>query len=226
MERKTNISRCLGRLSALLCLFHINNLAIAAPSPYEQGVEKYNAGQYALAASALENAIKASPNNTSSHYYLGLSYLALKRQALARQQFEWVAKNSAEPTIKAYATSAMNALPGPPASTISANAELARPSLQDQQAKPRGRCKVLMFETSWCHFCHEFAPHFDEVAAKNRNDMDFERLDAEKEPNLILRGKYNIHSFPRLVYLDGSGNVLYNEGRGAFDRRVQELTAR
>lgn len=226
MAQQQIIAPGLNCLVALYCLLQTNSRAIAEPSLYEQGVEKYKGGQYALAASALEAAEKSSPNVTSIHYYLALSYLALKRQSLARQQFEWVAKNAAEPTIKAYATRAMNALPVPPTAPTTGNEERTIASKREYQSRPLGRCKVLMFETSWCHYCHEFAPHFDQVAAENKNDMDFERLNAEKEPNLVLRQKYNIHSFPRLVYLDGSGNLLYNEGRANFDRRVQELKAK
>ncbi len=198
---------------------------LAAPSDYQQGVDLYKVGKFSLAISALETSIKATPNDASSHYYLALCHLALKQQAQARQQFEWVSLNSAEPTLKAYATSAMNALPAPgDVRGRRYEEELSA----GEQAPPRklGRCKVLMFETSWCHYCHAFAPHFDEVAAKNRSVMDFERLDAEKKPNIALREKYKIHSFPRLVYLDGNGNLLYNEGRAAFDQRVHELTTK
>ncbi len=81
-----------------------------------------------------------------------------------------------------------------------------------------------MFETSWCHYCHEFAPEFDAAANKYRGVMDFQRVDAEE--NTDLKAKYNVRSYPRLVYLDGKGNTLYNEGRGAFSERLTELTGK
>ena len=67
----------------------------------------------------------------------------------------------------------------------------------------------------------EFAPQFDEAANKYRSLMDFQHIDAEDSGNLELKEKYGIKSYPRLVYLDGKGNLLYNEGRGAFSDRLK-----
>jgi len=41
-----------------------------------------------------------------------------------------------------------------------------------------------------------------------------------------MKQKYGIKSYPRLVYLDGKGNLLYNEGRGGFADRLKELTGK
>jgi thioredoxin-related protein len=56
--------------------------------------------------------------------------------------------------------------------------------------------------------------------------MDFQHIDAEDPANFDIKQKYGIKSYPRLVYLDGKGNLLYNEGRGAFADRVKELTGK
>jgi tetratricopeptide (TPR) repeat protein len=93
-----------------------------------------------------------------------------------------------------------------------------------EKIRKLGRCKVLVFEIASCQYCHEFAPTFDEAANKYRNSMDFEHVNADD--NADLKEKYGIKSYPRLVYLDGRGNVLYNEGRGAFSNRLTELTGR
>jgi thiol-disulfide isomerase/thioredoxin len=82
---------------------------------------------------------------------------------------------------------------------------------------------VIFFETSWCHYCHEFAPQFDEARRKYQNKMDFQQMDAEHD-GASLAQRYGVHSYPSLVYLDGSGKLLYNEGRGEFQNRIKELT--
>ncbi|MBS2008466.1 MAG: hypothetical protein JST01_15575 [Cyanobacteria bacterium SZAS TMP-1] len=235
---KSGYKKLLTAAAAALSLASpvLTNAALAAPSFYAQGVALYSAGKYGQALPVLEAAAKASPYDSSTHYYLGLCLMALKQSGQARRQFEWVAQNAADPTLKSYASSALAAIPAGGAAHASgtgsgSTAPAARPTdfsapqaVASTQPKKLGRCKVLMFETSWCHYCHEFAPHFDEVANKYRGSMDFQRVDAEQD--IGLKEKYGIHSYPRLVYLDGSGNVLYNEGRGEFDNRIQELTAK
>jgi thiol-disulfide isomerase/thioredoxin len=225
-SRRLNVP-ALTALIAVICLSQAIVPAGAAPSSYAQGVELYSHGKYSQALQVFQSAVKTSPDDASSRYYLALCFLALKQASAAREQFEWVSQNAAEPTLKAYAAKAMKAIPGPAgAATVATDEDSSGPANNQSQRQKLGRCKVLMFETSWCHYCHEFAPHFDDVAGKNRNTMDFQRLDAEAPSNAGLRQKYNVRSYPRLVYLDGSGNVLYNEGRGPFDVRVQQLAGK
>lgn len=102
--------------------------------------------------------------------------------------------------------------PGPP------------PQAQPPQA-PRylGRCKAILFETTWCKYCKQFDPEFNAASEQFGGLMDFEKVDADKDK--LLADQYGVKGYPTLVYLDGAGNVLYNEGHGQFQERVKELTA-
>ena len=208
------------------------SVAVAASADFNKGVELYNSGKYSQSLPLLEAAVRANAYDDSSHYYLALCYQALKQTTLAKAHFEWVAANSRNPTLRSYAARATAASGASatatnasvsPAQSAKAPAEQLAVQTGEAKAKQLGRCKVLMFETSWCHYCHEFAPQFDDAAQKYRT-VDFQHVDAEDPSNADMKQKYSIKSYPRLVYLDGKGNVLYNEGRGEFSTRLQELT--
>lgn len=225
----------LNRLFALsVTIMCLVSAAPAQAGGLNNGIELYNAGKYGQALPVLEAAVRANPYDPAGHYYLGLCYQGLKQSSLARQHFQWVAANSRDQTLRAYAEKAMGSYVPPKASgSLSTTAApsasssgAAAATASEARAKQLGRCKVLMFETSWCHYCHEFAPQFDEAAGKYGSVMDFQHVDAEDPANGDMKQKYGIKSYPRLVYLDGKGNVLYNEGRGAFDERLKELTGK
>jgi len=208
----------------------------ALPADFVKGTELYTSGKYAQSLPFLETAVRENPYDPSRHYYLGLCYQALKQNGLARQQLEWVAKNSRDLTIKSYAEKAVASMVAARTSgsgsalvsTSQASSPVASTPVANEASriKQLGRCKVLMFETSWCHYCHEFAPQFDQAAEKYRSSMDFQHVDAEDSGNQELKQKYGVKSYPRLVYLDGKGNLLYNEGRGDFDERLRQLTGK
>lgn len=193
------------------------------------GVTLYNQGKYSDALPRLQKAVRENPYDGNSHYYLALCYQSLKQNAMARQHFQWVVDGAKDEKLKAYAATALKSLPAARASGTPGGAPLMQPVTSSAPAtsSPQavrndlGRCKVIMFETSWCHYCHEFAPDFDAAANKYRGKMDFERVDAEQ--NADLKERYGVKSYPRLVYLDGKGKVLYNEGRGKFSSRLTEL---
>ena len=50
----------------------------------------YNNGGYSVAASLFEDAIKATPNNQTYRYHLGLTYQKLNNPAKAKAEFEKV----------------------------------------------------------------------------------------------------------------------------------------
>lgn len=230
------IARRSLRQAVILCaiMMPINLSVSAASADLSRGIEFYNAGKYSQSLPLLEAAVRANPYDDSSHYYLGLCYQSLKQITLAKAHFQWVAANGRNPTLRAYAAKTMahygspveatSATASAAASTAPANTQTAQQTA-DAKIKQLGRCKVLMFETSWCHYCHEFAPTFDEAAQKYRT-VDFQHVDAEAPGNAEMTQKYGIKGYPSLVYLDGKGNVLYNEGRGEFANRLHELTGR
>ena len=229
--------RIFGKVVIVSLLSVSSTIAIASTNDFSKGVELYNAGKYSQSLPLLEAAVKATPYDDSSHYYLGLCYQALKQVTVAKAQFQWVAANSRNATLRSYAAKAIGAS-GASQTSGSSTTSAAQQAPANQTSQPLatqagdakikqlGRCKVLMFETSWCHYCHEFAPQFDEAAQKYRGFMDFQHVDAEDPSNLDMKQKYSIKSYPRLVYLDGRGNVLYNEGRGDFSDRLHELTGK
>lgn len=221
-----DIRKMLGTLMIVAVLVASACLpALAGSAAYNEGVALYNKGDYKQAQAAFERAIAQTPYDGFSHYYLALCYQSKKQYGPARQHLQWVVNNAKDNRLRAHATSALNRCPAAPASgSTSSSGAPATANAGDAAPAPRkdlGRCKVIMFETSWCHYCHEFAPTFDDAANKYRGKMDFQRVDAEQ--NTSLRDQYGIRSYPTLVYLDGRGKVLYTEGRGAFQRRLQEL---
>lgn len=220
----------LGIITAFVATTLSTIPAAAGSTSRTDGLNLYNQGKYSQALPYLQKAVTESPYDASGQYYLALCYQALKQNGLARQHFQWVASNSKDPKLKSFATKALSAMPSSQSGGSSApgipqgNMNASTSAQQKAPTKQLGRCKVIMFETSWCHYCHEFAPEFDAAANKYRSMMDFQRLDAEENPD--LKAKYNVRSYPRLVYLDGRGNVLYNEGRGDFSERLTELTGK
>lgn len=201
----------------------------AASGNLAQGVALYNKGEYRQALPLLEKAVTEHPYDSTSHYYLGLCYQAAKQNGPARQHFQYVVTSSKDAKLRSFAATALGGIPAARSSGSTSapvapvqNAVAAATPSEPSAAKTYGRCKVIMFETSWCHYCHEFAPDFDATGNQFRGKMDFQRVDAEQDKTLA--DKYGVHSYPRLVYLDQKGNVIYNEGRGGFHDRVKELT--
>jgi len=202
--------------------------SFAGSGSLTQGVALYNKGDYRQALPFLEKAVTENPYDGTSHYYLGLCYQAAKQNGPARQHFQYVLQSSKDAKLRSFASTALNSMPAARASGSGGGAAApaqpnpAQANVAAAPSKNYGRCKVIMFETSWCHYCHEFAPDFDSTGNQYRGKMDFQRVDAEQDRTLA--DKYGVHSYPTLVYLDSKGNVLYSEGRGMFHNRVKELT--
>ncbi|MDZ4835452.1 MAG: thioredoxin domain-containing protein [Candidatus Melainabacteria bacterium] len=213
---------------------------------FAAATKAYNSRDYKTAVQRFEVIVHAEQQNEKARYYLGLSYKALGQNSLAQQQFMWISEHGFDRTCITYARQQMALMKNPVAraarpkpvvatqfsgsqsggsqsfaSQSSSSSQNA--TAQAPQKKNLGRCKVIFFETSWCHYCHEFAPQFEEARRKYQNKMDFQQMDAEHD-GASLAQRYGIHSYPRLVYLDGSGKLLYNEGRGEFQDRIKELT--
>ncbi len=217
---------------------------VFAGDQYAMAVKLFELKDYHSAATRFEKITQEQPKNEKAHYYLGLAYKAQGQLAAAEREFLWVSENGFDKTCVDYSRQQIMAMRKPTSSVRqkpkaiqvaqfggSQSSSYQSPSSGSQTAgaqapakKNLGRCKVIFFETSWCHYCHEFAPQFDEAKRKYQNKMDFQQLDAEGD-GAGLAEKYGIHSYPRLVYLDGSGKLLYNEGRGQFQERINELTA-
>lgn len=71
--------------------------------------------------------------------------------------------------------------------------------------------KIIEFKTSWDRECLAFEPTFEAAKSKYAGKIAFQALDAEDEANAALKAKYNVSSYPTLIYLDGTGKVLKTE---------------
>lgn len=64
---------------------------------------------------------------------------------------------------------------------------------------------------------------FDATVSKFR-DVEFKKVDCTRsEENTDLKDKYGVNSFPRLVFVDGGGTVLYNGGAPAEASGLEQL---
>jgi thioredoxin-related protein len=66
---------------------------------------------------------------------------------------------------------------------------------------------------------------FDATIPRFR-DVDFQRLNTDDSGNSELVQRYHATSIPRLVFLDGSGAVLYNGGAPANPENFEQLIGR
>lgn len=182
--------------AALAALIVVAAPAFSAPASFPEAVADYNAGRYSMAATKFESLKQAYPTNALSHYYLGLSRQALGHLDKAKEEYQWVSTNG-DPRLRALATQGLTRMGGAP--TSRSNGKVKR---------------ILKFTADWCGPCKKFAPIFEATKSKYR-DVSFEILDIDQESTKPIQAKYNFDTIPRLVFLDGSGNVLYNGGAAA-----------
>lgn len=182
-------------------------------------------GNIPLAIKHLEWA-STTTKDPAINSYAGRSMAALMpRVPLKFNGDQQLGSNGPKPTVSRFSTSnGVTSFSGvAPAS--SSNAQPAGLSGSDaERIKNLGRCKVIMFETTWCQYCKAFTPVFDAAANRYRNWMDFEHIDVEKDPQ--LKAMYDIRKYPTLVYLDSRGKMLYQENRSKFAERLTELTGK
>lgn len=57
-------------------------------------------------------------------------------------------------------------------------------------------------------------------------DITFEELDFDDERNEAVKGRFNVDSIPRLIFLDGSGQPLYNGGAPQEEAALEDLINR
>jgi hypothetical protein len=212
------------------------------PVKVNEGVVLYNKGEYAAALPILIKTIKASPTDPLYHYYLGLCYDRLHSGGSAKGQFVWVARNSKDKQLRSYAETALHgnapvvstgsSTETPPATapasdSASASTPSAGSSASDTRygvssRLPYGRCRIYFFESA-NRDSQQFAPIFDNAARSYRGSFDFQRLDVSAPATVTLLQKYKVSKFPALIYLDGKGTEIYNEGPRTFNTRLTEL---
>lgn len=69
-----------------------------------------------------------------------------------------------------------------------------------------------------------FKPVWEQVASQLRSKVDFQTIDADNDRD--TPAKYNVKSYPHVIYLDGSGRVLsetsYYQSADEFKRAISQ----
>lgn len=211
------------------------------PVKVNEGVALYNQGKYSEALPILLKTIKANPSDPLYHYYLGCCYDRLHSEGSAMGQFMWVSKHSKNQQLKQYAETALHGSSSNSARATSAPAHSDNESQgSDADAtagntasndsndsvtssrQPYGKAKIYFFESA-NRASQQFAPVFERAARTYRGSLNFERLDVSAPATRSMIAKYKVNTFPHLIYVDGKGDEIYNEGPGSFNLRLTEL---
>jgi len=202
-------------MSILTAAFMAAPGALSAPN-FNQAVADYNAGRYGQAAAEFETLKAAYPTNSMTRYYLALCRQALGHFEKARDEYQFVATNG-DARLKAMAQQGLSRMSGAKTSvsysgspsthsTSTASANSGAGSRPQSNAKVS---RILKFTAVWCGPCKRFAPIYEETS-KKFSDVRFETIDIDQDK--VTADKYQIQTIPHLVFLDSSGNILYNGG--------------
>jgi len=205
--------------------------ALAAPTAQE-AINDYNAGKYLSCLQKLQ-ALNLK-NNATAHYYIALCAQNLNRMTEAKAEYNWVISNGAEP-LRGYAQKGLANLDKlhvrPPAATeLPAPTDKAEPKKAAVASAAPGVKKIIYFMTTWNRQCNIFKPSFEE-AQGHFKDIAFTSMDGDEASSSALKEKYNVSSFPTIVYLDAAGKVLKNEAGApasteAFESQINELNGK
>jgi thiol-disulfide isomerase/thioredoxin len=111
-------------------------------------------------------------------------------------------------------------------------------------AGDKGKVLVLNFWATWCGPCRELAPHFEKIASRfaGQKDVVFYELNCdedesqvpaymekEKPKTIVLYADgldllLRVHSFPTMMILDRSGNIVFHEDGFDPDHVDKSLT--
>lgn len=94
---------------------------------------------YAADLAKMDEVLKTKPNNESAHYYRAVALQNLGQYQRAKADYEWVTRNSKNPTLVQYSTMALRALSATTGShTQGQSPSFVQPSGQ-RPAQPVGR---------------------------------------------------------------------------------------
>lgn len=199
-------SRTLANFALIILLAGFcNQQEVHAESSLESGARAYLEENYESALRNLERALKSNPNDGKAHYYAGLCYMRMRDKDKAEEYFNWIETNSSDPQLKLLAK------------TWLARIDRRRKHIGDgysigppHLAKEHGPVtKVFWFYAPWCPKCKRFKEIF-EFATKSFPGVKFEKYNAEDLKNWDLVSKYEVRSYPTLVYFDKKGKVIEN----------------
>jgi tetratricopeptide (TPR) repeat protein len=126
--------------------------AMAVSAQYVEGVRLYGAGQYSQAANKLSEAARQEPTNPSIHYYLGLCYQNMNQMALAKQEYDWVARAGSDARLRYQATVALSNLAryrGGATSQSATTSNASRMIASAPSSDKARRLKVVEYYTDW-----------------------------------------------------------------------------
>ena len=64
------------------------------------------------------------------------------------------------------------------------------------------KLSVIKFSATWCHPCKMLAPRFKEIVAEYSDSINVKEIDVDDDDE-GLTNKFNIHSVPTILILDG-----------------------
>jgi len=87
-----------------------------------------------------------------------------------------------------------------------------------------GRPVVIDFYATWCAPCKKLAPSLLELSDKYKGQVDFYKVDTEKEERLAMA--FNISSVPTLMFIPKEGEPYLSVGyisKGEINQIIKEL---
>lgn len=87
-----------------------------------------------------------------------------------------------------------------------------------------GRPVVIDFYATWCAPCQKIAPNLLELSKTYKGQVDFYKVDTEKEERLALA--FNVRSVPTLMFIPKEGEPYLSVGyisKGEIKQIVKEL---
>ena len=99
--------------------------------------------------------------------------------------------------------------------------QLARQSLEPQEALSNGRPTIVEFYADWCQVCREMAPAMLDLERRNRNSLDVVLINVDNPRWLDLVDRYDVNGIPQLNLFNAEGDAV---GRSIGLRREQELS--
>lgn len=86
--------------------------------------------------------------------------------------------------------------------------QLARRSLEPENALQNGRPTIFEFYADWCEACREMAPSFLDLEHQMENKLDIVLLNVDNPIWNDLIDEYNVKGIPQLNLFDKTGNPV------------------